>query len=380
MASTPVPDVIGSTPPPLAHVLHLADRDVNLRFGPMLAQVLPGLCAGGIRTTLVSDDPALLDRLERTPVGRLAAPCLAGWRGWSLPALLTARLTPTPDVLHLWGTGGLWWARRWSRQTGVPLLVHALGVRHAERLAAGPRRRDERVVLAAGGLAAAWRGRASVAAAKFRTVAPGIAPPVVSTDFHTPGREAEGRALAILCVSEFAERDGLAVLVEAVAQLHRRGTDLHAVLIGSGAGSEAVWQCIRDHAASECVSLLDEPALWEKALPEVEVLVVPAGQRELSIVPLLAMGLGKVVITSRDQLADWFVEGTTCWQFTPGSAVELAYLLARVVEQPAAAQELTANALACVRERHSLRQALESLWAVYGEVTAGAASRSEPAP
>lgn len=182
----------------------------------------------------------------------------------------------------------------------------------------------------------------------------------------------------MLCVAEFAERTGLTVLVEAVGQLRRRGVDLHALVIGSGPGSEVIWSYIREQGAAGSVSLLDEPALWEKALPEVDVCVVPACQRELSIVPLLAMGLGKVVIASRDQLADWFVDGTTCWEFTPGSAVELAYLLTRAIEQPVVARELAARGPTYVRERHSLQHVLESLWAVYTEVADEAAAAGKP--
>ncbi len=377
MASAPSTEILGSAPPPVSHVLHVVDRDVVLRFGPMLAQVLPSLCAAGVRTTLVSDDPAFLARLEHTPIERLSVPHLAGWRAWTVPSFLTGRVSPAPSLVHLWGTAGLWWTRRWTRQAGIPLLVHALGVRHIERLAAGGRRHREHVLFAANGLAVQWR-RLAPAAPAPRVVPAGVAPPPVPLDHRPLEREAEGRVLTVLCVAEFAERAGLTVLVEAVGQLRRRGADLHTLVIGSGPGSEVIWSCISEQGAAGSVSLLDEPALWEKALPEVDVCVVPACQRELSIVPLLAMGLGKVVIASRDQLADWFVDGTTCWEFTPGSAVELAYLLTRAIEQPAVARELAARGPAYVREQHSLQHVLESLWTVYTDVANEAAAVGKP--
>jgi hypothetical protein len=85
----------------------------------------------------------------------------------------------------------------------------------------------------------------------------------------------------------------------------------------------------------------------------------------------MAMGLGKVVIASRDQLAEWFIEDRTTWQFTPGSAVELAYLLTRAIEQPRAAQELTASASEYVRVHHAVPGMVEALIALYGTLAGG---------
>ena len=101
-----------------------------------------------------------------------------------------------------------------------------------------------------------------------------------------------------------------------------------------------------------------------------DALVVPDCQHELSVVPLLAMALRKAVLASRDQRAEWFVEDRTTWQFTPGSAIELAYLLTRALEQPKQVLELTATAADYVRTHHSIRTLVADLLVCYSQAAA----------
>ena len=139
-------------------------------------------------------------------------------------------------------------------------------------------------------------------------------------------------------------------------------------MIGTGSAERAVWQAIQQRGVADCVSLIDDPEIWESALGGVDVCVVPARQEELSLVSLAAMALGKIVITSRDQMAEWFVEDRTAWQFTPGSAVELAYHLGRAAAGHPDAQALSRSASAYVREHHSITGLIEQLTTVYDRI------------
>jgi glycosyltransferase involved in cell wall biosynthesis len=115
-----------------------------------------------------------------------------------------------------------------------------------------------------------------------------------------------------------------------------------------------------------CFSIAEEPRLSERLLPEIDACVVPGRQSELTIVPLLAMALGKLVIASREQPGEWFIEDHTCWQFTPGAALELAYLVGRAVERRPRAAEIGRLAAEYVRVHHSIRELVERLVEVYG--------------
>jgi glycosyltransferase involved in cell wall biosynthesis len=363
MADSRISRIDDAAAPPVGHVLHVADREVCLRFGPMLTQVWQGLCATGWRVALLTDDREMLARLAGTPVEGHGVPHLGGWWAGDLDAYLQAHFRPRPDLAHLWGTAGLWRLQRWSRRDNVPLLVHALGAAHVTRLMRGRLRDDQHLAVAAQPLAVPLLTRFPMAASRCQIIPPGIAPPLRVL----PARPAE-RTFSVLCVGPLAEQRGLEVLIDAVAELRRKGGAVHVALIGAGPGVSAVWRRIHARQVHGCVLLSDEPRLWEQVLPEVDACVVPGTQPELTIVPLLAMALGKLVIASRDQPAEWFVEDRTAWQFTPGSAVELAYLLARAIEQPQRAQETGRLAGEYVRAHHSVREMVERLVGLYGRL------------
>jgi glycosyltransferase involved in cell wall biosynthesis len=375
MADGRNPDADDPASPPARRVLHVADQDVCVRFGPMLVQALQVLSAGGLRLALLAGDRELLARLEGTSVERRCLLHLGGWRAWGLDTYLHAHYSPPPDLVHLWGTTGLWGVQRWLRRVKVPLIVHALGAADVKRLMRGGLGNGQCVAVASQALAAPLLARFPMVAGRCHVIPPAIAPPLRAAPERPPQR-----TFSVLCVGPFGAHCGLEVLIDAVAELRRRSSPVQVALIGAGPGVSPAWRRMRERQVRECISLIDEPRLWEKVLPEMDACVVPGGQPELSIVPLLAMARGKLVVASRDQPAEWFVEDQTAWQFTPGSALELAYLLARALEQPQRAQELGQRAAAYVRTHYSVREMIEQLVALYdallGRPGAGAASGS----
>lgn len=342
------------------HVLHVADAEVCARFGPMLRQALWALDESGLRISLLTNDADLVGELDATAVECHQVQHLTGWRAWRLGGYLSVRISPPPTLAHLWGTGSLGWVERWARRVGVPLLIHALGAGEVERLVRRGLGASERVAVASEALAAPLRQSFPLATERWQTVPPGVALAVQHAR-QRPG----ARTLGVLCVTRLDETHGPEVLIDALAQLRRDQHDVQVAVLGDGPGVGKVWQRIRARRVQDHCVVINEPKLWEKALPDADVCVVPAGRRELWLAPLLAMGLGKVVLASRDQLAEWFIEGRTAWQFTPGSAVELAYLLARVVEQPKRAQELKDAAAEYFRRHHSVGELVERLLTLY---------------
>lgn len=348
-----------------AHILHVADRDVLARFGLMFSQLLPALAASGLRVSLLSDDEPMLASFEGTPVERHRVEHLHGWRAWRLGSVLGARFGTPPKIAHLWGTASLRWMQGWLRSARVPTVIHALGASHIAHLARRGIRSHERVVSASRSLLEPLVQHHPLAAGACQTILPGVAPPL------WPERELRlDHTLGVLCVTHLGNLAGLVLLMQAAAQLRRTAFDLQIAVVGAGSLAHAAWNKIRGERVQDCLSIVDEPGLWERVLPGVDVCVVPTRQQELWLAPLLAMALGKAVIASRDQVAEWYVENRTCWQFTPGSAVELAYLLERVTAQPKHVQELCAGAAEYVRERHTISELIEHLLALYGAALA----------
>ena len=111
--------------------------------------------------------------------------------------------------------------------------------------------------------------------------------------------------------------------------------------------------------------MIAEPNLWDQAMAGADIYVVPTCQRELSLAPLLAMALGKVVVTSRDQVTDWFIEGETSLQFTPGSAVELAYHITRTADAHPNVLAMARGAAEYVRQHHAVTDLAAELAGLY---------------
>ncbi|MEW6249504.1 MAG: glycosyltransferase [Planctomycetota bacterium] len=360
------------TPPLVEHVLHVADADVFARCGPMFLQVLPALEATGVHAGFLTDDNAAAARVAATGL-EANAERLGGWRGWHAADWLAAQFSSAPRLVHLWGTGGLRRIEGWAAANAVPVIVTALSLADVRQLRYSRAPGQRHVSVAAQALAAA-------APPPCRTIPLAIAPVL-----GRPGPPAGAHVCTALAISPIGHRGGPELLVEAVAQLQQRGCELQVGLIGQGPGTSALWSRIRARGVQDRVCVVSDgaaaggPRLWEKVLPEVDICVVPACEREISIPALLAMALGKVVIASRDQLADWFVEDRTAWLYTPGSVVELAYLLGRAIEQPHQADELRRSAAAYVRTQHSIGELVAELIGLYTSAL-GEAAPAAPRP
>jgi glycosyltransferase involved in cell wall biosynthesis len=257
----------------------------------------------------------------------------------------------------------LWWVQRWAAHTRVPVLIHAFGLRALQGMTGGTPRMAKHFAVASATLAAALRARVPRTTAQVRVIRPAIAARLRHAAAHGPDR-----AFGVLCVCPLAAQGGVELLLDAVAALRRPAGELVVAILGVGPARDALWRQVRQAGLQETVSLLDEPQLWEKILPDADALVLPACQPELSVVPLFAMATRKIVIASRDQPAEWFIDGRTAWQFTPGSAAELSYLLERALTQPKPALELTAAAADYVREHHTIRTLVTDLLTCYGDV------------
>lgn len=361
MSAETAPSPEAATPPFAGHVLHVVDAVVAARWGPMLRQTLWALAETGLRVSLLTNDAPLIESLHGTEVACHEHPYLSGWRTWRLARQLAARFQPPPDLVHAWGTGGLNWLRQWAADTGLVLIAHALGVGAARRLRRrGPQVREHTILASAGLATAPASRREPLADGTTCVIVPAVAPPVTP-----PPPKSDARTLAVLCVGSLAAPDRFDVLLDATAQLRTRDADVQVVIIGDGRGASAVWQRINTRRINDACVVLDEPGLWEKGLEGADVCVVPERQDDLWLAPLMALAMGKLVIASRDQVAEWFIEGRTCWQFTPGSAVELAYLLTRAIEQPRHVQETVAAAAEYFNAHHTVAALIDRLRAVY---------------
>ncbi len=368
------------------HVLHVVERGVAGRWGPMLRQTIWGLAESGVPTSLLTNEAELADGLAGTPVAVHRVAFLSGWRGWRVPGYLRSRFDPPPAIVHLWGTGGLSWVGSWARRAGVQIVAQAMSGRQVMRLV-WTRGQVTRVSLARRllettlnitpdqinrsetGATEVHRGETSAAQAGWHVIPPAVAMPLPKS----PAPRTAG-ALGVLCLVRYDDERGLRTVLDALLILRDQRRDVQVVVVGSGHGLSQFWRQLRAQDLHGMCVTLDDPRLWEKGVAGADVCLLPSAQRDLWLAPLMAMGMGKLVIASQDQPADWYLEGRTAWLFAPGRADELAGLLARAADEPQKAAETGAAAAQYFHAAHSISGLVGRLLALYRAVAEGRAA------
>jgi glycosyltransferase involved in cell wall biosynthesis len=360
-------------PRPIPHVLHVVNRDVFARFGRMFRQLGLGLADEDVRVSLLTDDADAAVELDGTPVESLLFQPLGGWGVWRLHGFLRREFDPPPDIVHVWGATCLGYLSDWTLNTNRTLFIHVTSLRDLEKLKHRGIRSNEQLLAACEEYGELLRDRWPTLADSFRVVKPGLLLPEPA-----PELSVRGRTLGLLWSGPIEKDRGLELLIDAVARLRAKDCDLQVGLIGTGSATREIWQEIRRREVSDRFSLIAEPRLWDQAMTGTDICVVPSCQHELALAPLLAMALGKVVIASRDQIAEWFIEDETTLQFTPGSAVELAYHVTRTAIGHPNVLAVARGAAQYVREHHAVTQVAAELAWLYGAATQNADSSTPP--
>lgn len=168
--------------------------------------------------------------------------------------------------------------------------------------------------------------------------------------FRPVERAATGR-LRIACVGTLHEVKGQRHLVEATAELIRRGTDVGVRFIGDGPDREALARQVAELGLSDRVEFLGLRTRSEVValLAETDILVAPsvptaAGKREgLPVVLIEAMAAGVPVVASHlsgiPELVENEVTGLTV---PPGDSGALADAIARLAGDPTLGSRMAA--------------------------------------
>lgn len=360
MAASGAAGADNEAPPPMLHVLHVADAGAFARFGRMFRQLGLALGEEGVRVSLLTDDADAAAGLDGTPVaGHFFRP-LSGWGVWRLHSFLRRQFDAPPDVVHVWGATCLGYLSDWTLSCGAELVIHVTSLEDVERVKRRGVRENEHLIAACDGYGEMLGERWPTLADSFRVLKPSLLSPE-----KVPELSVRGKTLGLLWSGRIEKQCGLEVLIEAVARLRRQKRDLQVGLIGQGPATRAIWQDIRSQGVQDSFSIIAEPNLWDQAVAGIDIFVVPACQHELSLAPLLAMAYGKVVVAARDQVADWFIEDETALQFTPGSAVELAYHISRTADAHPNVLAMARGASEYVHRHHAVTKLAADLAALY---------------
>lgn len=165
---------------------------------------------------------------------------------------------------------------------------------------------------------------------RFHTVRCGVDRSI----FHPPDHRGDPGRVTILTVAAMSRRKGHAVLLDALAELARGGSELRALLVGDGEERAALE---RQAVRLGIGDLVEFPgALGQDALPglyrEADVFCLPSYAEGVPVVLMEAMASGVPVVATRIMGVPELVEDESSGLLVPpGRADALAHALGRLV-------------------------------------------------
>lgn len=342
------------------HILHVADETLFAHFGRMFRQISLGLFEEGFRVSLVTDFEPILVQFDATPVECQCVPALSGWRAWRLGRELDALFDPPPRVVHLWGTKQLRRFSAWCGNRKIPLVVSVLSYADIARVRRAIPPGRVRVAAACERFAASLRSADN----RWMTNTFPLPPALLVTDDSAVDLTGP-HSCGILAVGRLHRDGGVFNLLDAAAALRADRVEFQLALLSDGGDARAVYTRISQLNLHDCVSLIEDSLLWDRAIAGADVVVVPNRLDHVTLAPMLAMALGRIVVAARGQPGDWFVEDGTCWGFVGGETSELRNVLARAIARGPAALALAAGAAEFVARHFGISQRAAELAAIY---------------
>ena len=207
---------------------------------------------------------------------------------------------------------------------------------------------------------------------KLRTVRCGVDVQSFRPSYRGQPRAAAGAALVlrILCVGRLTPVKGQAVLLEAIAELKRRGVRAQVTMVGDGPTRAPLEQMARRLGIAPLVELTgaigqDEIRAHYAA---TDVFCLPSFAEGLPVVLMEAMAMGLPVVTTRITGTPELVEdGTSGRLVSPARVDELADALAELACAPQRAESMGRKGREKVCSEFDLELSAESLREVFLE-------------
>jgi glycosyltransferase involved in cell wall biosynthesis len=195
---------------------------------------------------------------------------------------------------------------------------------------------------------------AGVDAARIRLIHSGI-----DAARFTPGADDTGpkRVWAIGTVAVLQERKGHRYLLEAVAELKKRGVTLVCRFAGAGSERRRLEEMATRLGLAEEINFLGFVADTPAFLAGIDIFVLPSLNEGLGVAALEAMAAGKAVVASGvGGLAEMITDGLTGLLVPPRDSRGLSDAIATLIADPSRARALGRSAAAHVRKHFTLER------------------------
>ena len=277
-----------------------------------------------------------------------------------------------------------------AEAAGVPHLVvteHIVGVSHSDgqrRLKRRELARADAVTTVCGSVADSLARDYGVDRARLRVVPNGADLPDLEAERPEARRLRDQFGAALLkpmwvCVARLEEQKGHAVLLDALAELHRRDLAFVCVLAGEGSLRAALERRVAELGLTECVAFLGRLEEAGPILLAADAVVLPSLWEGLPLVLLEALARGRPVVASAvGGVPDVIEDGVTGRLVPAGDAAALAEALAGFHGRPDAALRLGREGEQRVREGFTWERVIEAFELVYDDVLGLASFEGAP--
>lgn len=193
----------------------------------------------------------------------------------------------------------------------------------------------------------------------------------IEKSFHDGALAPAPAAAEFVCVGRLCEQKGQLTLIEAAADVKRRGGAFHLTLIGNGEMRADIEAAIGRYGLSEEVDIAGwkTPADVRAAIEASRAFILPSYAEGLPVSIMEAMVLARPVISTYVAgIPELVIPGENGWLAPAGDAGKLAdAMMAAIVAAPDRIAEMGAAGRGRALERHDIDRIAESLEAIFRE-------------
>jgi glycosyltransferase involved in cell wall biosynthesis len=175
---------------------------------------------------------------------------------------------------------------------------------------------------------------------KLHVVHCGLDPAVFE---HTGEDTRAGDESRIICVGRLVHHKGHAILLEAIAELARKGVPVRAVIVGDGPKRASLERLTKRLAIADRVVFtggVGQDRIRD-LYAEADICCLPSFAEGIPVVLMEAMAIGLPVVTTRIMGIPELVEdGVSGLLVPPGRPTELAHAIERLIDDPAARRRM----------------------------------------
>lgn len=341
----------------------LVGPETMRHIGRIVRHLTIGLLDELFSVTVVADAAADVSPLPSPPIEVLRSTrTRLPFRRRQAVEMLSGQLAEQgAELLHALDASALPLTQSLAKALDVPCLVSITGLNEWRRLAS-PDAHLRAVLPASVPLRARLLSRLSLPPEIVQVVRPGV------HQVRQPGCLARaGRSPAVIVAGDLDTYEPFAAALRAFASLRKAEYECLGFIIGNGRAEHRLRAQAEALHLMHQLTFVDRPAPGQMAgiFGSADIFVFPQSSGALEVEVLEAMAAGVPVLVGGPCVGDFVIDGETALSYAAADPADLMTKLRHLLDHQDSALQLTAGALAYLRENHSPARMVAALADLY---------------